>query len=114
LYQTEAVVRGNLTQFVTATGQLNPVTQVEVGSQISGVIQKLFVDFNSPVTNGEVIAQLDPATYEAVVTQTEGGLASAKAALELAQIGEQRARELHAGKLNSQEDYDNTLAGLHQ
>ena len=108
------MVRGELTQFVTATGQLNPVTQVEVGSQISGVIEKLFADFNSPVTNGQVIAQIDPATYEAVVTQASGSLASAKAALELAQIEERRAGELRRSKLNAQDEYDNALAGLHQ
>jgi HlyD family secretion protein len=114
MYQSATVMRGELTQCVTATGQLNPVTLVEVGSQISGVIQNLSVDFNSPVTNGQVIAQIDPATYEAVVTQTEGSLASAKAALELAQIEERRARELQANKLNSQDNYDNALAAMHQ
>ena len=85
-YQTTAVTRGDITQVVTATGQLNPVINVQVGSQISGTIEKLFADFNSAVTNGQVIAQLDPATYQAILHQTEGDLASAKAALELAQV----------------------------
>src|SRR2546428_14144759 len=60
-YQAVAVTRGEITQFVTATGTLNPVTNVTVGSQISGIIQTLGADFNSRVTRGEVIAQLDPA-----------------------------------------------------
>src|ERR1044071_2935622 len=66
-YLTGPVTRGDLTQAVTATGQLNPVTNVQVGSQISGIIQKLNVDFNSRVKAGDVIAQLDPATYQANV-----------------------------------------------
>ena len=62
LYQSATVSRGDLAQIVTASGPLDPVTKVEVGSQISGSIQKLFADFNSPVKEGQVIAQLDPAT----------------------------------------------------
>src|SRR5712675_910383 len=64
-YETTVVTRGALTQAVTASGQLNPLVKVEVGSQISGIIEKLFADFNSTATKGQVIAQLDPATYEA-------------------------------------------------
>jgi hypothetical protein len=74
-YQTAVVARGDLTQAVTATGTLNPVMNVQVGSQISGIIQKLSADFNSEVKAGEVIAQLDPATYQANVHQAEGELA---------------------------------------
>ncbi len=59
-WQTAPITRGDLTQAVTATGTLNPVLNVQVGSQISGNIQKLYVDFNSPVKAGEVIAELDP------------------------------------------------------
>src|ERR1051325_6752641 len=68
-YQSAKVTRGDLTQMVTATGTLNPVTNVTVGSQISGNIQKLFADFNSHVTAGQVVAQLDPATYKANLSQ---------------------------------------------
>src|SRR5579883_3125505 len=60
-YRTADVTRGDLIQAVTATGQLNPVTNVQVGSQISGIISKLTVDFNSRVTNGQVIAQIEPS-----------------------------------------------------
>src|SRR5690242_14636217 len=70
-FQTATVSRGDLTQVVTATGQLNPVVNVQVGSQISGIIQKLYVDFNSQVKSNQVIAQLDPATYQANVHQAE-------------------------------------------
>src|SRR5437879_5152997 len=80
-YQTVAVMKGSLTQAVTATGTLNPVINVQVGSQISGNIQKLFADYNSPVKANQVVAQIDPAVYNAVVMQAEGELANAKAAL---------------------------------
>ncbi len=113
-YQTAVVSRGELTQTVTATGQLNPVVNVQVGSQISGMIQKLFVDFNSPVTEGQVIAQIDPATYQANVSQAEADLASAKAAMELAQVKANRAKELREKELIPQSDYDQSVADLHQ
>jgi HlyD family secretion protein len=113
-YLTATVARGKLTQMVTATGQLNPVVNVQVGSQISGIIQKLYVDFNSMVTQGQVIAQLDPATYQATVHQSEGDLANAKAGLELAQVNERRARELRDKQLLPASDYDKTVADLHQ
>src|ERR1051326_698224 len=80
-YQTVAITRGDLTQAVTATGQLNPVVNVQVGSQISGIIDSLYADFNSTVKSNQVIAQLDPATYRAAVHQAEGDLANAKAGL---------------------------------
>ena len=113
-YQTSRVARGDLAQVVTASGQLNPVTMVEVGSQISGIIQQLLVDFNSTVTKGQVIARIDPATYEANAIQAEGNLANAQAALELAQVEERRAKTLRRDKLNTEADYDNALAALHQ
>ena len=71
-YQTANVTRGPITQAVTATGTLNPVLNVQVGSQVSGNISKLFADFNSQVKAGQVVAQIDPALFQATVTQTEG------------------------------------------
>src|SRR5213083_2649510 len=105
-YETSLVSRGVLTQVVTASGQLNPVVKVEVGSQISGIIEKLLADFNSPVKEGEVIAQLDPATYEANFVQAEGNLANARAALELAKLSATRAQALQTNTLISRADYD--------
>ncbi len=74
-YQTATITRGPITQAVTATGTLNPVVNVQVGSQVSGNIAKLFVDFNSQVKAGQVVAQIDPALFQATVTQAEGDLA---------------------------------------
>jgi HlyD family secretion protein len=112
--ETAAVKRGNLTQKITATGLISAVKSVDVGSQISGTILKLFVDFNSVVTNGQVIAQIDPALYQANVHQTEGNLNNVKAALELARINEAREKNLLDDKLVSQSDYDQSIASLHQ
>lgn len=113
-YKTASVTRGDITQVVTASGQLNPVVTVQVGSQISGIIQKLFADFNSTVTNGQVIAQLDPATFQANVHQAQGDLADAEAALELAQVNARRAKQLVSQNLLPQADYDKVNADLHQ
>ena len=113
-FQTATLVAGDLVQVVSATGQLNPVIKVEVGSQISGIIEKLFADFNSTVKAGQLVAQIDAGTYEANSIQAEGNLANAKAALELAQINEARAKTLRADKLNAQAEYDQMLADLHK
>ena len=113
-FQTAAVTRGPITQAVTATGTLNPVVNVQVGSQVSGNIQKLFVDFNSKVKAGDVVAQIDPALFKATVTQAEGDLASAQAALELAKINAVRTQALVAKQNSSQQDLDQAMANLHQ
>jgi HlyD family secretion protein len=113
-YQTTVVTRGEIIEAVTANGTLNPVTNITVGSQISGIILTLNADWNSPVTAGQVVAQLDPATYESAVRSAEGDLANAKASLELQQVEERRSSELFASKLISGSDYDTAIATLHQ
>ncbi len=113
-YKSVTVARGDLIQVVTASGQLNPVVTVQVGSQISGIIQKLYADFNSPVTNGQIVAQLDPATYLANVNQNEAELASAQAGMELIRLNAERAQALYADKLLAKADYDKAMAELHQ
>src|SRR5437867_12121449 len=113
-YQISIVTRGSITQAVTATGTLNPVVNVQVGSQVSGNIAKLFADFNSQVKAGQVVAQIDPALFQATVTQAEGDLASAQAALELAKLNATRTKELFARKTSSQADLDQAMANLHQ
>ncbi|MSU58867.1 MAG: efflux RND transporter periplasmic adaptor subunit [Pedosphaera sp.] len=113
-YQTAKVTRGDLTQAVTATGQLNPVLNVQVGSQISGIILKLNADFNTQVKAGQIVAQLDAATYQANVSSAEGDLANANAGLELAQVNARRAEELFKNKLIAQSEHDQSIATLHQ
>src|SRR5580704_4073648 len=113
-YLTAEVTSGSLTQLVTATGTLNPETNVQVGCQISGVITKLYVDWNSPVTKNQLVAQIDPSSYQADLDSAEGNEANAQAALELAQVNAKRAQELVDGKLIPRSDYDTAIATLHQ
>jgi HlyD family secretion protein len=113
-YQTTAVVRSGLTQMVTATGTLNPVVNVTVGSQVSGLISKLNVDYNSIVKSNEVIAEIDPSTYQAAVEQSSADLANAKANLELQQVEAARSANLFTNNLISGSDYDTAIANLHE
>src|SRR6266478_6294271 len=113
-YQIATVTRGPITQAVTATGTLNPVVNVQVGSQISGNILKLFADYNTLVKSNQVVAQLDAAIFQASVHQAEGDLANAKAGLELARVEAGRSAQLFTNKLVSSSDYDKAVADLHQ
>ena len=78
-WRTATVERGDLVVAVTATGTLQPVTQVQVGTQVTGNIQALYADFNSRVTQGQVVAQLDPAPFKGRVDSDRANLARAKA-----------------------------------
>src|ERR1041384_4129116 len=113
-FQTATVTRGPITQLVTATGTLNPVVNVQVGSQVSGNIAKLSADFNSKVKANDLVAQIDPSLFQAAATQAEGDLASAQAALELAKVNATRTQKLFAEKNSSQQDLDTATANLHQ
>jgi HlyD family secretion protein len=113
-YKTAPVTRGDLVQAVTATGQINPVTNITVGSQVSGIISKIYVDFNSPVTNQELVAEIDPSTYKALVAQARGDLASAQAADDLAKVEEERASALFTNSILAKSDYDSAVATAHQ
>ncbi len=85
-YRTAPVERGGIAETVLATGNLSAVTTVQVGSQVSGTLEKIFVDYNSPVKKGQVIAQIDTRLFEASVLQAKGNLANARAALERANV----------------------------
>ena len=113
-FNTMPVASGQLTATVTATGILNPVVNVTVGSQVSGRISKLNVDFNSVVKANQVIAEIDPSTYQAMASQATADLANARANLELQQISARRSSELFTNKLISESDYDTALATLHE
>ena len=80
-YRTARLERGPLTAAVSATGNLNAVVTVQVGSQVSGQIKELLVDFNSPVRKGQVIARIDPQIFEAQVNQAKAEVETAKAAI---------------------------------
>lgn len=113
-YRTSEVTRGEITQAVTATGTLNPVVNVQVGSQISGNISKLNADYNSNVKAGQVVAEIDPAIFKAAVTQAQGDLESAQAGLELAKVNASRMQDLVKKQTSSQSELDQAMATLHQ
>jgi HlyD family secretion protein len=85
-WETAAVDRGRIVARVTATGTLSALVTVQVGSQVSGRIQQLFVDFNSPVKKGEVIAKIDPQLFQAALEQTRANYAAAQGNLEKAKV----------------------------
>src|SRR5438034_9947617 len=91
-YRLARVERGPLTAAVSATGNLNAVITVQVGSQVSGQIKELFVDFNSVVKKGQVVARIDPDIFEAKVNQAKADLASAKSAVLNQQAQVERSR----------------------
>src|SRR6185295_17333538 len=77
-YETVAVDQGRIVSKVTATGTVSALVTVQVGSQVSGRIQHLYVDFNSPVTKGQVIAKIDPQLFEAAVEQVRANVMAAQ------------------------------------
>ena len=113
-YRTVTIGKGDITQQVTANGALNPVRAVEVGSQISGTLLDVRVDFNSRVKSGQLIAQIDPATYERALVQAQAELANAAAGLELSQVNFNRAKDLFAANLISKSEFDTAKANNSQ
>ncbi|HZV67812.1 MAG TPA: efflux RND transporter periplasmic adaptor subunit, partial [Telluria sp.] len=95
-FRTAAVDRGNITQTVTATGTINPVALINVGSQVSGTVAELNADFNDHVKKGQVLLKLDPTIFNAQIHQFEAGLASSQASLRLAQANFDRNQRLVA------------------
>ena len=93
-YRTVAVDSGNLTQTVTATGTINPVALINVGSQVSGTVIELKADFNDHVKKGQVLLKLDPTIFNAQIRQVEASVASAEASLRLAQANFERNERL--------------------
>jgi HlyD family secretion protein len=93
-YRTAEVDRGPLQQRITANGTLNPVTVVNVGTQVSGTVTRLYTDFNQPVTAGQILAELDQALIRASIGQIEANLKSAEATQRLADSALKRNREL--------------------
>ena len=108
-YVQEELSTGDVTQTVTANGTLNPVVLVNVGTQVSGTVKKLYADFNSKVSAGQVLLELDPNTFRAVVQQSSGNVASAEASLKLARANEERTRELFGLEYVSKQDLDSAI-----
>jgi len=112
-YKTAKIERGAIVSTVSATGNLSAVTTVQVGTQVSGTIQKLYVDYNSRVKKGQTIAEIDPSLFNASVAQSQGNFLSAEANLLKAKVAladtertNNRNKKLLADGIISQSDYD--------
>jgi HlyD family secretion protein len=105
-YRTAELVRGNVTQAVSANGTLNPVVLVSVGTQVSGTVRKLHVDFNDKVKAGQALLELDDALVSATARQSAASITSAQASLDLAVANEARMKALLAEEYVSKQEYD--------
>ena len=120
-YRTETVQQGDIRVAISATGTLSAISLVTVGSQISGQVTAVLADFNSPVKKGDVLAEIDPSTYEAQLEQGNAQIASARASLAQAQatlknaeLDYRRKTDLGARKLVAQGDVDQARATYEQ
>lgn len=120
-YRTEKVSRGDIEAVVTATGTLNPVVLVQVGSQVSGRIEKIYVDFNSKVKKGDILAELDQSQLKAQIEQNQANYQNAIAAVERAKVSLQiaeknyeRAKSLYEKNLISSQEKDQAEAAYLQ
>lgn len=111
-YKLEVVERGELKQSVSANGTLNPVTLVNVGTQVSGAVKKLYVDFNDKVEKGQVLLELDPALLNAQVKQSDANVQSALASVELANANLARVRGLFAQEYVARQELDQSVQAL--
>ena len=111
-YVTAPVERGSITQTVSANGTLNPVKLVNVGSQVSGIVKKLYVDFNDHVKAGQILLELDPALMQAQLQQSLANMENAHASLELAQANEARTRGLYAQEYVTRLELDQAVQAL--
>lgn len=126
IYETAVIERRDIASYVTAIGTVSAVTTVEVGTQVSGTIKEIYVDYNSAVKKGQMIALIDPTTFEAQVEQAKANLMQAKAALQKAKATlEDAQRNLNRQKMlwdrdliarsdldSAQTNYDLAVAGV--
>ncbi len=112
VYRTEAIDRGTVETSISATGTLEAVTTVQVGSQVSGTIAKLYADFNDKVKEGQLIAQLDPTFLQASVGEQQANVDRARAQMNEAQRNFDRTTGLFARQMVSQADLDGVTTSL--
>ena len=111
-YKFHTLEMGDVTQSVAANGTLNPLVLVTVGTQVSGKVIKLYVDFNDRVEEGQILAELDPALLDAQAAQSAANVKSAEATLELAIANEKRSRELFSKEYISKQELDASVQAL--
>lgn len=108
-YATVTVSKGDISNSVTATGTIEPVTEVEVGTQVSGIIDKIYVDYNSTVTKGQLIAEMDRATLQSELASQQATYDGAKAEYEYQKKNYERSKGLHEKSLISDTDFEQAL-----
>ena len=108
-YRLQAVEKGDITQTVSANGTLNPVVLVSVGTQVSGTVTKLYVDFNDKVEKGQPLLELDRSLLAAQARQSAANIGNIAAALELARANEARMKELFAQEYVSRQELDQAM-----
>ncbi len=106
IYETAKVERATISNSVTATGTIEPVNKVEVGTQVSGIISKIYVDYNSIVKKGQVIAELDKINLESELASAKANLASSKSELDYQETNYKRMKALHDRGFISDDDFD--------
>ena len=106
-YETSKVEMGNIQTSITATGTIEPVTEVTVGTQVSGIVSHLYVDYNSVVKKGQVIAELDRTNLISELNTAKANLASAQSALDYRQSNYNRYKTLFDKGLVSADDFEN-------
>lgn len=109
-YRTAKVDRGEVSSYVTATGTVNPITTVEIGSQVPGVVREVYVDFNSQVRRGDPLVKIDAASFQSKLGQAEANLRKADADAELARAVLDANEELYRKRLISKQEYDDSKA----
>lgn len=107
--KTVATKKTDVTTMVTATGTMEPITQVEVGTQVSGVVEKIYVDYNSVVKEGQLIAELDKTNLKASLTQTQAAYDNAVNQRNYMQTIYERQKKLYENQVISKSDYDDAL-----
>ena len=108
-FSTAKVERTTLSESITATGTIEPVTEVEVGTQVSGIIDKIYVDYNSVVTKGQLIAEMDRVTLQSELASQRASYDGAKAEYEYQKKLYERNEKLHAKQLIADTDYEQSL-----
>ena len=107
--ETAKVGRSSISNTVTATGTVEPVTEVEVGTQVSGIIDQIYVDYNSVVTKGQLIAEMDRITLQSELASQQATYDGAKAEYEYQKKNYERSKGLHEKQLISDTDYEQAL-----
>ena len=113
-YSTAPVEKQNITTSITATGTIEPVTEVEVGTQVSGIIDRIYVDYNSEVHRGQVIAELDKTNLLSKLASAQSNLSNAQSSLNYQSANYKRYKTLYEKGLVSANDYENAKLNYEQ